>query len=376
MAYYLKGTSTFSIPNPKAASFRVFYRSRTRYATKPVGKEPAPYRFMRFETLSYPYESWMDAPNANVSYYLQSPGTTNGTARAQASALDKARSKFKDEVYSKTSQLAATWAERKQSVDMIADRANQMRRAWKALRAGNFRRFKRELGITPNKRDSWSRPKDAAKLWLEYWFGWSPLISDIHNAVDILQSQGPKTSAFGRATVRNPYQLIGRPSNNPDWAWQYDVPDWRFRALVQADVQVTNKNLFRADQLGLINPASVAWEVIPFSFLVDWFIPVSDFLEEWTAYAGLTFSNAFTTQSRFGTGSQWIYTWRNGPIGISQVQKTKAVWVDRSLGIASKTWPYPKAFKGFSVTRGATAISLLVTILNPGRDLPQPRNRS
>lgn len=377
MAYYSKGTSVFTIPNPKNASYRVYYRSRTRYATKPVAKEPAPYKLMQCRVLSYPYETWHDSLNPNIMYYSQSPGVFAGTARANASSSDKALSKLKDEVYSKTSQLAATWAERKQSVDMIADRANQMRRAWRALRTGNFRRFKRELGLAPKRGENrWTRPTDAAKIWLEYWFGWSPLISDIYNAVDILQSQGPKVKAFGRATVRCPYQQLGRSSPTSQWDWQFDMPDWRFRTLVQAEVQVTNKNLFRADQLGLINPASVAWELIPFSFLVDWFIPVSDFLEEFTAYAGLSLTNTFTTRSRFGTGSQWVHRWVAPNIGPSQRTDSNAIYVERSLGLPTKSWPNPKAFKGFSVTRGATAISLLVTVLKPGRDLPQPRNRS
>lgn len=378
MTVYSKGTSTFSIPNPTNASYRIYYRRRVRYATKPVAKQPAPYQLELYRTTSQPYANFMDAPNSTIAYSTPYPGdSTRGTNRAWASSLDKAKSKFKDEVYSKTSQLAANWGERKQSVDMIANRANQMRRAWRALRTGNFRQFSRELGIDPKRKDPWSRPRDAAKLWLEYWFGWSPLIGDIYNATQILQSQGPKLKAMGKATVHSPYQKLGRPINNPAWDWQYDFPDWRFRTLIQAEVQVTNKNLFRADQLGLINPASVAWELIPFSFLVDWFIPVGDFLEEFTAYAGLTFKNPFTTRSCRGSGRQWVMTWSPASsYGVSQMQGTEVRYMSRELGYPGITWPLPKAFKGFSVTRGATAISLLVTILKPGLDLPQPRNRS
>jgi len=41
--------------------------------------------------------------------------------------------------------------------------------------------------------------------------------------------------------------------------------------------------------MGLINPAEVAWELTPWSFVVDWFIPVGNFLEALTARAGVTF---------------------------------------------------------------------------------------
>lgn len=32
-------------------------------------------------------------------------------------------------------------------------------------------------------------------------------------------------------------------------------------------------------QLGLLNPEIVAWELLPFSFVADWFIPIGSYLE-------------------------------------------------------------------------------------------------
>ena len=34
-----------------------------------------------------------------------------------------------------------------------------------------------------------------------------------------------------------------------------------------------------ARQLGLADPATVVWELIPYSFVVDWFIPIGSYLE-------------------------------------------------------------------------------------------------
>lgn len=34
-----------------------------------------------------------------------------------------------------------------------------------------------------------------------------------------------------------------------------------------------------ARQLGLVDPATVVWELIPYSFVVDWFLPIGSYLE-------------------------------------------------------------------------------------------------
>lgn len=42
-------------------------------------------------------------------------------------------------------------------------------------------------------------------------------------------------------------------------------------------------------QLGLINPLEIAWEVMPWSFVVDWFLPVQTWIESMSSQTGLRF---------------------------------------------------------------------------------------
>lgn len=361
MAYYVKPAVYTQLYGPSGK--RIYYNKRIRAVQKPITSSPVPYETQGCKILTDPYKHQGDAAN-----HTAMTQTVKAANWASNRALDRAYSKFKDAVYSETAQTAANWAERRQTVDMIAGDCATMRRAWQALRRGDFRSFKRILGITDRKSDRyWSKPTDAAKLWLQYHFGWEPLVKDIYSSVNILQSEGPSGLAVGRSTVNAPGNWGVLKSG-----WYHECTRAQHRYLLQARVRVSNPNLAKASQLGLINPVAVAWELIPFSFLVDWFVPIGNFLNQWSDFLGLTFEDAFTTQSRVAITDDRYYDASGKMTVYNGLARSWGVY--RTLGI-SKPWPYPKAFKGFSVTRGATAIALLIAVLKPGLQLPQPARR-
>jgi hypothetical protein len=46
---------------------------------------------------------------------------------------------------------------------------------------------------------------------------------------------------------------------------------------------------------GLTSPVSLAWELIPFSFVVDWFLPIGSAIQAFSAFEGLTFMSGYKT---------------------------------------------------------------------------------
>lgn len=48
-----------------------------------------------------------------------------------------------------------------------------------------------------------------------------------------------------------------------------------------------NPGLRQLNGLGLLNPALLWWELLPYSFVVDWFLPVGDVLTSLTAGIGM-----------------------------------------------------------------------------------------
>jgi hypothetical protein len=63
-----------------------------------------------------------------------------------------------------------------------------------------------------------------------------------------------------------------------------------------ASFKVVNPNLALMDQLGIINPASVAWALTRMSFFVDWCFDVNNYLRSFTDYAGVVVSDAYNTE--------------------------------------------------------------------------------
>jgi hypothetical protein len=193
---------------------------------------------------------------------------------------------------------------------------------------------------------------EAAGLWLEYWFGWSPLVEDIVSSVAQLAEPLPES---------RPYYGSASGSFSVNQTWTYNVGAYKgdidVRVSTGANFTLSNPNTYLFSQLGMLNPGTVAWEVIPFSFLVDWVADVSSFIESFSDFAGLTVTEPW---NNIKLKTQWQY--------ILPVNKnvTSNEWVvfKRSTTLLR---PLPNlnvlANLGQSATRAASAVSLLVKIL-------------
>lgn len=179
-----------------------------------------------------------------------------------------------------------------QTWEMVASRTMQLVRAFKHLRRGDLSGFAAELLLNPNavrRRITRKRAiQDPQGAWLEFTFGWSPFIGDIYNAIDVLQTQFPTVPVRGSATGT---EVL---ANTSSWGWRRNGVR-KVQARLVADMVVTNPNLLLANQLGLLNPAAVVWDIIPFSFVVDWFLPVGKFIKTFNDQAGLSLLGQCTT---------------------------------------------------------------------------------
>lgn len=278
-------------------------------------------------------------------------------------AQNRAWDRLMDKVKGDTSSLAAAAAERRETFDMVANRVMGLYRAYKALRKGDFRRFLRELSVDP-KRKHRSRVRtganEAAGIWLEYWFGWSPTIQDIGSAIFALDVNPVLSSVVERA---------GSSVNLPDVTWDKGdrVMFDSGRGVVRHGARFTlvNSNLFLANRLGLVNPVSVAWELVPFSFVVDWFSHLGSYLQSFTDLAGLDVSDQWSVR--------WVRCTSTGryfrpsvPANYCEAQ-WRWYYTFRDTALFHPLPVRPRLLNfGHSNTRAATAVSLLTSLFLKG----------
>lgn len=358
---------------------KTWWRAKTRRRTYPL-----PYTHIVGRTLRNIGSYYSDAINSGAGYLAAS-----GNGTWDQLAQNAARSRFINEVRDKTAaNLAVTLVEWEQSNKMIAYRGKQLLdmvvrlkkgdvhgavQALKdrELRLANQNKTKRakRLGRASDgpsraiggellsevekrklSRELKSGSKSVANAVLELQFGWVPLVDDINKACMVLASNPPAHKVVGRGKYQRPYSS----GNTNPYTW-YVSGVYTAKCHIQATVYVSNPNLALANQMGLVNPVATAWNVMPFTFLVDrYLLPVSQFLNSFTDLLGYRLDYAFTTTTRF--------------VEESAVQRQDTT----TIGYVSDGWYHSRAggippyalktqpFQGFKPMEGLTMISLVI----------------
>jgi len=348
--------------------------SKTVYRSKQVWKQAKPID----RPLPYHLEEsrlWAQLIGDNVNFPFASQGVSlsNQTFSAIVSntVREKAFAKLQGRI-NDNAQWGVNLAEYRQSMSMMTRRLTQIFRSLRYLRKGDLISAGRELGVSklPKSFQGASHAKNASKslanTWLEFSFGWKPLVEDIYSSVDLLQT--PIKSIRPRAASTE--TLIRRvetgSQNSPSGFWTLDDIQGLGYCRMGCEVTINNPNLFLANNLGLVNPAVVVWELIPFSFVVDWFANVGSFLNSGTAFLGLTVTNPWTS---VGYKTQWLCA-RYNPFWAPNGTKNMAIYrcanFSREVGLGGPTLHVrPWRIPGWQ--RAANAASLVTQILTKSR---------
>jgi hypothetical protein len=128
-----------------------------------------------------------------------------------------------------------------------------------------------------------SRMQFYSSKWLEYRYGWMPCVYSIYDALDTLS----KTMPDGFVLVKGSARSISERSVMTGTGTQSDL-----KRLTVSVSTYRLKRLFRFRlEPGLtlydwtsLNPAAIAWELTPLSFVGDWIFNVSEVLEQYQDY--------------------------------------------------------------------------------------------
>lgn len=168
-------------------------------------------------------------------------------------------------------------AEAPRALMLIAETATKLYKAVKQCKRGNPEGAVRILTGTKPKSKLSPKTSAAADNWLALQYGWKPLVQDIYGAAVFLDNVYRRPPVYTFKVRRN---ATGRrkplDSSLPFPQGIVRLP-CKLESSKQIVAQLTSVDFAKLS--GLQDPASVAWELVPFSFVADWVIPVGDYLQ-------------------------------------------------------------------------------------------------
>ena len=303
-----------------------------------------------------------------------------------------------DRFVSRAKGYSASWgenfAERKKSFEMLADRAIRLTvgiyalkrgQPREALEAWGFKSVRRkrnssrrwvrmgrngkvhtikESRVTEVERRSKQTSKDFASQWLEWHFGWSPLISEIIETTKIFSRPHDPVGDRITGTATESKRVLTQSSSDY-WANTYRerietecLYGWR----IQATVSVSSYPLFKANQLGIVNPVATAWALVPMSWFTDYFLDLGRWLESYTDFVGMSLTDPQVSYRARAKGTRaYAYQPSNSNEWKTDGWSSSSAFVfKRTLGLPSA--PSLKSRRGTGIgswSRAATAVAVL-----------------
>lgn len=232
--------------------------------------------------------------------------------------------KLRDRVAGSTFNAGVFLGEGRMALDMITSNATKLYRAYRAIKTGNVRlaadilvqNTQRSVRKHTNMRQdllgdlnsSWATVKTGAiqdlkrwstwdpttksyksnnllpyqvlaNRWLELQYGWLPLLKDVEEGAQFLARllEFPMEKSYtARRKKKHSYTLT-----SPSIAELSD----RTQAVTHGKLIARLSEIDNFQLSGLNDPLSVGWELTPFSFVADWFIPIGTYLSA-RAFAG------------------------------------------------------------------------------------------
>lgn len=193
-----------------------------------------------------------------------------GSSFPTANDILTLQSRLSEKVKGHDFNLAVSVAQGKQTVEMVTNAVFSIGGAISDLKKGKFASAARRFGVA--QRPSKLSEKDISGRWLELQYGWLPLISDVYESAKAFESL-TSGARVNRVTESIQKQWLGNASCEKTNYSCYGNVQENARYIYEM-----TETLSAPRSLGLTDPASVAWELIPYSFVVDWFVPVGDYL--------------------------------------------------------------------------------------------------
>lgn len=204
---------------------------------------------------------------------------------------------LKEQIAGSDFNMSVFLGEGHQALQMIGDSALRVARSLRWLKKGNVLLAARSLldGTVrnPKRIHDWrksptvkasssslsKKTSDAMSAdWLQLQYGWLPLLSDARAGAELLAHtlNAPMVKSYKAQTKRRYVRTISKTYTNCGVTTGSSGTTERFTKksiIARISEPPTVPQL-----LGLKDPELVVWELLPWSFVIDWFIPIGDWM--------------------------------------------------------------------------------------------------
>lgn len=336
-----------------------FYRRSTWYRTD-IGqnvRKPLPYSVTDVGLVSAVQNNngsyWYDAETCFVRQYLDNSwGRSNAYGNTIDALHNRCYAKWLDKVRS-APQVGVDIAEYRQTLSLVQNILKGLKQP-----ISNVAKAYKQYRGNPGKQ----LLKDMPNVWLPWHFGVEPLIKDLHDLLERLADRG------------KPQRVTASVSQTLNYSYgptlgQTTAETYKQHVRISGLVTRVQDNLALWNDIGIVNPASIAWELVPYSFVVDWFYPVGAYVSSLTDLLGYKIQDPYRTWFVTAKGSVTLAypaVLKSDPSnGIPTV--TEGFRLDRALMAPGMVPQKIRIPTSLSVTRAATQIALLLQILNRSR---------
>lgn len=268
--------------------------------------------------------------------------------------------------------LAQDLAQIGQTTRLITNTCKRLVKAVTALKKGNIPGAVSALWSGHMPRYHGKGPsisKTVASNWLELQYGWKPLIQDVRESMEALKRLNSSSSPLVRrvtssATVESTVTSSIPHRTIPGSTAGKHVVVTRTRCKFVLRYKIDDKLKAFLAQTGFTNPINLFWEIIPFSFVVDWFNPIGPYLETLSSWDGLVFLDGSKTRFTRGSGTSAVdFTGSFNGINYEDHgrYRRQTILLNREVLTVFPTAKMQSGFKNglASVTHATNALALL-----------------
>jgi hypothetical protein len=204
-------------------------------------------------------------------------------------------------------------------------------------------------------------PQDISSLWLTWIYGVAPVISDITDTIDVVKRSDRTWRSFSTAVFRETVT----PSTDYDVnfigkAQAITKHIERYGAIIEG--RITIDSVYR-DQVNWQGVISTAYELVPFSFMIDWIANIGEYLGSSQIFEDKVYS-AWRTSIKLESASQVGYFGLNPDYPFNRTYSAPFSIYQNNCYVSRQVIPTLPAMPDIKVKKPATDVLSLSRAIN------------